>query len=409
MTAPKRGSKETHFLNPTFCLLAIVLGVGLWFENKRQEADEDLNRQIAELAQSSGQSESARRLEREFDALFDQLSYLRFELRKAANRVEEVGIDADVRIGETEALVTQVGHAIEAQAERISEFDQAQDALGSTWRNALDEQWQELSTALADTREAVQSERAARLNELAQIDARVPERDVVEMWNELMGPVVMLSGDSSVGSGVLLDHALAANEEGHGTYVLTAWHVVRDIQAKDQANARVPVRIYSRDGSTRDEFARLLAKNAELDAALLELRTPEPLPHTAPVAPRSRLAGRHIFDRIYAVGCPLGNDPIPTFGEIATRTHEVDGETYWMINAPTYIGNSGGGIFDADTHELLGIFSKIYTHGSLRPTIVPHMGLATPLDSIYDWLEGEGYALLDDGANTNAVAAVTGE
>jgi hypothetical protein len=112
------------------------------------------------------------------------------------------------------------------------------------------------------------------------------------------------------------------------------------------------------------------------------------------MARRSRLEETCIFDPVVAVGCPLGNDPIPTRGEIATCNHEVDGERYWMINAPTYIGNSGGGIFASGTHELLGIFSKIYTHGSLRPTIVPHMGLVTPMSKIYDWFAEVGYGEL---------------
>ena len=47
-----------------------------------------------------------------------------------------------------------------------------------------------------------------------------------------------------------------------------------------------------------------------------------------------------------------------------------------------------------ETHELLGIFSKIYTHGTLRPTIVPHMGLVTPMNEIYAWLEQQGYDLI---------------
>ena len=29
---------------------------------------------------------------------------------------------------------------------------------------------------------------------------------------------------------------------------------------------------------------------------------------------------------------------------------------------------------------------------ALRPTVIPHMGLAVPLSEIYDWLEREGYA-----------------
>jgi hypothetical protein len=84
-----------------------------------------------------------------------------------------------------------------------------------------------------------------------------------------------------------------------------------------------------------------------------------------------------------------------------------------MINAPTYIGNSGGGIFDSRTHELLGIFSKIYTHGSLRPTIVPHMGLVTPMTRVYDWMERVGYGDIvpKDApvAKVSAASTTTGE
>ena len=57
-----------------------------------------------------------------------------------------------------------------------------------------------------------------------------------------------------------------------------------------------------------------------------------------------------------------------------------------MINAPTYFGNSGGGVYRADTHQLIGVFSKIYTHGKGSPVVIPHMGLCTPIDEIYTWL-----------------------
>jgi S1-C subfamily serine protease len=135
----------------------------------------------------------------------------------------------------------------------------------------------------------------------------------------------------------------------------------------------------------------LVAHDVDLDLALLELDIAERVPNGARLPTRERLAEVQVFDPVYAVGCPLGNDPIPTAGEIASTNHRVDGSSYWMISAPTYIGNSGGGIFDARTHELLGIFSKIYTHGSLRSTIVPHMGLVTPMPTIYEWFESVGY------------------
>jgi S1-C subfamily serine protease len=220
--------------------------------------------------------------------------------------------------------------------------------------------------------------------------------------------VVQLAGDASVGSGVLLPSHPAA-EDGYRTYLLTAWHVVRDIQGDPpDLELAVPVQIYREDGTTRQEKAKLLAHDPKLDAALLEVLTADALENGARLAPRSRLERTCIFDPVVAVGCPLGNDPIPTRGEIATCNHEVDGERYWMINAPTYIGNSGGGIYDSRTHELMGIFSKIYTHGSLRPTIVPHMGLVTPLTKIYDWLVEVGHGELVP-AEAQVVPAATGQ
>ena len=65
-----------------------------------------------------------------------------------------------------------------------------------------------------------------------------------------------------------------------------------------------------------------------------------------------------------------------------------------MINAPTYFGNSGGGVYLADSRSLIGVFSKIYTHGKGNPVVVPHMGLCTPIATIYAWLEKEKLAFV---------------
>jgi S1-C subfamily serine protease len=278
---------------------------------------------------------------------------------------------------------------------------------------------------LGELRENLEN-RSRTLGEMAEAAARVAEedrvrivnldrtlsplaepRDTARMWTDLVGPIVQLAGDTTVGSGVLL----ASRPAGEGkwrTHVLTAWHVVRDIYGSpDNTAAPVPVKLYLPDGSSKNETAHLVAHDVELDLALLAMDSDELVPFGARLATRTHLADVRIFDPIYAVGCPLGNDPIPTAGEIASTHHEVDGGHYWMISAPTYVGNSGGGIFDARTHELLGIFSKIYTHGALRTTIVPHMGLATPLSTVYRWLDGTEFAYLEapDVAQTQTASA----
>jgi hypothetical protein len=169
------------------------------------------------------------------------------------------------------------------------------------------------------------------------------------------------------------------------------------------------VTIYRPERQTRFESAFVLAHDPSIDAALLVLDCDQKVECGAKLAPAEVITHSRIFDRIYAVGCPLGNDPIPTFGEIADTHHRVEDQRYWMISAPTYIGNSGGGIFDAESHELLGIFSKIYTHGSLRPTVVPHMGLVVPLTEFYRWLENtDQLSLLEPAPAVQARTASSG-
>jgi S1-C subfamily serine protease len=334
-------------------------------------------------------------LRRELSNVQGDLAGIRRELGTAIQELEQA--DAlSRRLEDAEQHLGSIGKAIEAQASSLLELEEAQANFAPGFEKELRERDERLQKRYEALRELVETARAAASESqehLARLDQTLAATSDLEgMWRDFVGPVVQLAGETSVGSGVLL-HSKSRPEGGFRTPILTAWHVVRDIQGDPpDTDLPVPVQIYREDGTTRSEKAKLLAHDPKLDAALLEIVTSDELEFGARLAPRSRLSEARIFDPVVAVGCPLGNDPIPTRGEIATCHHEVDGERYWMINAPTYIGNSGGGIFDANTHELLGLFSKIYTHGSLRPTIVPHMGLVTPLNRVYDWLVSVGHA-----------------
>jgi S1-C subfamily serine protease len=289
--------------------------------------------------------------------------------------------------------------ALRSQDARLAEWERVKNEFGP---NALDARLREYRDGVEDRFRRVDEVTQTALGlakgvqtEIARVESGL-ERDGQRMWNDLVGPTVQLMGDETVGSGVLLASEPLPEGDEWRTYLITAWHVIRDIQAgPENAHVPIPVTIFRPDKTTQPETAELLQFDAGLDVALLRLNTTRRIECGARLAPRERLGRARIFDRIYAVGCPLGNDPIPTYGEISDTAHAVDGQHYWMISAPTYIGNSGGGIFDARTHELLAIFSKIYTHGSVRPTVVPHMGLATSMLAVYDWLEKVGYAGLE--------------
>ena len=328
-------------------------------------------------------------------------------------RVEgKLALEVDRKLQELEGGFENASASLAEQRARLQAWDDRADEIGpraldarmEAYRRGNEEQWHRLDEAARTAREVAESARAS----LGQME-RDLARDEDRMWRELVAPSVQIMGHESVGSGVVLRSEARPGTDEFRTYVLTAWHVIRDLQtAPEDLDFSVQVTLFGVDRSVTPETATVLKYDSNVDVALLLLDTKREVDCGAKLAPRSRLARVRTFDRIYAVGCPLGNEPIPTFGEIADTHHVVDGSAYWMLSAPTYIGNSGGGIFDAQTHELLGIFSKIYTHGTLRPTVIPHMGLATSLATIYEWLDRVGYAQLeatDEVAATQAAAA----
>jgi hypothetical protein len=371
-------------------LLVVVGSAGLVvtqrFEERLQEVD----------AESARRARTYETFHERLELVRADLVTLRTDLQQAVLSEESTREALRARLDSTEHRLGSIGNVIEAQASSLEQLKEAQasfvpelEAEIAARDERLQKRWDSLRE-LASTASQIAGESQRKVAEISA------PRDLQRMWRELVGPVVQVAGEASVGSGVLLGSRPAADGgEGFETYMLTAWHVIRDIQG-DASNREEPVSVsvYDEDGAIRHELAQLLDFDVEIDVALLLVRSADDLGRGATLATPQRLGEVRIFDEIYAVGCPLGNDPIPTRGEIATCHHDVEGEIYWMINAPTYIGNSGGGIFDGQTHELLGIFSKIYTHGSLRPTIVPHMGLVIPLSTIYGWLATSGHAEL---------------
>ena len=324
------------------------------------------------------------------------------------------GRNLEVANASFENELTATRQTIEAHADKLKAFESTvATPTSEAWEEPLQDLQETLNEKWSHFGDGVQRTQGLALQnreQLEQIDRRL-NRDVESMWRELMGPTVQLSGESTVGSGVLLESI--PDGDGYKTYVLTAWHVVRDILADaDMLDGPIPITMYSPEGAKTRFEAELLRFDPGIDSALLQLDSTEAVPFGAKLASRDELASISIFSNIYAAGCPLGNDPIPTFGELADTRHVVDGDLYWMVSAPTYVGNSGGGIFDADSRKLIGIFSKIYTHGTLRPTVVPHMGLSTPLSVVYDWLDGVGYGKIIPGnepALATAASAPIGE
>ncbi len=334
-----------------------------------------------------------------------ELSTLQQELASSREALAKVDVDRsqqsllEQQLTDLSSKLSGTQAQLQQQTLELANVEQRQTTwMGKTlgerfadMNRNIESRWNDVSQTLnATARIAATNKDSFDHLRLSVDKAENNTRDINQMWRDLMGPTVQISDDSTVGSGVLL-RSVELDPGNFRTHLLTAWHVVRDIiQDPADHSELVQVYVYDTEGNRRREWASLVGYDANLDSALLVMESNSPFENGAKLPGRQQLDGLAVFSTIYAVGCPLGNDPIPTFGEIADTHHEVEGNRYWMINAPTYIGNSGGGIFASSSHELLGIFSKIYTHGNLRPTVIPHMGLVTPLSSVYDWLEATG-------------------
>ncbi|MBL9077365.1 MAG: trypsin-like peptidase domain-containing protein [Planctomycetes bacterium] len=341
-------------------------------------------------------------------------------------KVEQVAAAAD-DARELQNLRQQI---LEQTEDRIrgleSQFQNA--AAGSTRAAELERELQkartevevfrsQMSTDFERTKELVdayirevrtkEQDAASRLSETQVAIATLASqiyRDPSELTRTMLLPTVQLNGEDTVGSGTVVFSGENPKTKAVETYVLTAHHVVRNILADSPkaAHEGFDVTLYLPTEKLVVK-GRMVASQPKIDAALVRLETDRRVPFVANVLPRGESQNVKVWDPVCAVGCPLGNDPVPSHGEVSSLHNELSGANYWMVNAPTYFGNSGGGIYRADTRQLIGVFSKIYTHGKGAPVVVPHMGLCTPIESVYEWLAQEK---LDHLLQSNAVPRV---
>lgn len=329
-----------------------------------------------------------------FAALAALLLSIHRELREARQELAEMR-------GHNEAQRTRISEL----ADRLGTVDERTDARQRAVRSAQKRLEQRLEKALAEGRSqaALQgrlSELDERVKDLASaaqdheqlLEASRHDADVSLRYRELMSPTVRVQSKSEVGSGTIL----LSKPVGRGrarSYVLTAYHIVEEIEG-EEGDAALEVDFYSNGKLIRTELAKVVARQIDLDLALLEVRGYHVYATKARIPTRSALPRTPIFSKVYAIGCPLGYSPLPTSGELTSKDKELDGNHYWMINAPTIFGNSGGGIYHAKSRTMIGVLSRISAYKNMIDVAVPHMGLVTPLDQVYDWLDGTRYAFV---------------
>jgi len=186
-----------------------------------------------------------------------------------------------------------------------------------------------------------------------------------ELYDELLRPSVLISTPNGRGSGVVI------TSTDKITYILTAAHVVGD-----EASVKVTFYYYSPNSIDTTITASVVATDTLKDLALIRTYTYKPYPYVARLASKDYVP--YIFTPIWVIGCSLGYPPRPTSGEVTAINN------HWGINAPIWPGNSGGGVFLKDSHELIGIaiLVKVY-----RGQLVSTMGSIVTLQDIYEFID----------------------
>ncbi len=238
---------------------------------------------------------------------------------------------------------------------------------------------------LDEMRRALESEYASLAVGLTPVDREA-------MVQSMLLPTVRVTCSQEVGSGTVVSSVPDAEGTFH-SYVLSALHVVT--AARDGAG--VEVTVFDQEGNeVREIHAKLVSLRENVDLALLELDDDDAFPWCARIASPESMEQAEIFTPVYAVGCPLGYSPLPTMGELSSKAKFLGGERYWMINAPTIFGNSGGGIFLSRSRELIGVLSRVSAYNNFINIAVPHMGIVVPATDLYPWLQEEAFDFIVD-------------
>lgn len=228
-----------------------------------------------------------------------------------------------------------------------------------------------------------------------------------DVLDRLMDSAVRVNARTEVGSGVVVFNAQRGRLDQIETYILTAYHVIKDnIASKTQAETPLELDFYQAGQKSHTALARIVEVEPRQDLALLRV-TSEVHARAATMANADVLKSKQRFSEIVTVGCPLGYAPMLTRGEVSATDKLFDEQRFWMINAPTIFGNSGGGVFDSKTGILLGVLIRIAAYKNVIDVAVPHLGIVTPLDQVASWLASTPYSFISEAFQRPQASSVS--
>lgn len=300
---------------------------------------------------------------------------------------------------------------IDKQKESISNLEKKIDEI-----NTLDQTQNETSANLQKFLEEL-SGKNKELSELVSglLNNPLVNRDVRDLYLKMIIPTVQIestarNNSKNTGSGTLICSVQGEDNQFY-SYILTAEHIIKSQDPKK------PIKVYEYSWGQGDftiREAKLIVSNKRNDLALLEIATTTKR-SIAKLISKENIDSLKVFDKVYNVGCPE-TPPVPTYGEIIRKREEDSGEDQWLISAPGFFGNSGGGVYLERTKELFGVAQEIKcdqlshylinesTKNKMRArdhdVLIPHLSVIASPTLIYSWLDNEGLQFIYDEHHT---------
>jgi len=245
---------------------------------------------------------------------------------------------------------------------------------------------------------------------------------IKELHEKILYPCVRIRAKKAAGSGTII-YSGPIPENGDGdyeTYILTNHHVIADlIDVKKQfdplvkkkidreflAQAEVSVFEYvwqSHVDSAKTYRADIIAYDENHDLALLRLDSPLPADYTAALYRKGHERNIKLFEPVWCAGCSLAHDPICNAGVITYLEERIDNKLYWMSNANSIFGNSGGAMYLAESGEFIGVPSRVTgLQLGFGVDIITWMGFFIPAPRIYEFFDEQLLYFLYDSEYTS--------
>jgi S1-C subfamily serine protease len=250
--------------------------------------------------------------------------------------------------------------------------------------------------------------------------------DIKKMHEEMLYTSVRIRADQAGGSGtILFSKPESAKKKFSKTFVLTNHHVVEDlicvseewdpklgrkIKKENRSIAQVELFKYndlSRNVGQTSLDADIVAYDAQLDLALLQVRDTTKAEHVALIIPEGSTEDIHIYDEIIAIGAQLGVPPISTSGNVVYMDADINNARYNMGTYNSIYGSSGGSVFrysyERAQYEFVGVPARV----TVRPMMfdvetITHMSYFIPIESVMGFLDEWSYEFIYDQSKTIA-------